>query len=223
MIAGVLSLDGGWSPHDVAGELAKSACRYPTLEARLILNEPCVACYQIKRRDMNDPEIRVSFRESVDLMVIGEFGGSQGNQRILQDEILSDGIARLFDQSGLWIAIVYDRAKKRLRLAVDPLGVAWVYIARFKRGYMFCSDFGALVAHYPDSITPDKETILVTLAMGYTPDEKTCFEEITLLPAGTLVELRNEGLHAVFRRQIEYGDRYASLSNQQKYELLDNI
>ena len=100
-----------------------------------------VVCYCVKGRDQNVPE------------------------QILHDKILSQGVARPFDQSGFWMGIVYDREKELLRLAVDPLGVAWVYIARFKRGYMFCSDFGALVSHYPESVSPDKEAILAMLAI----------------------------------------------------------
>jgi hypothetical protein len=223
MIAGVLSLDECWSPHCLAAELAKSACRYPTLEARRILDDRRVACYRIKRRDQNDPEIRASLAENVDVIAFGELGCSQRSQQILEKEISSQGIVRLFDQSGLWIGITYDRVEGRLSLAVDPLGVAWVYIARFKHGYIFCNDFGALVSNYPEAVTPDMETILTMLAMGYTPDEKTCFENITVLPPGSLVELRSERLHTVFKRRIEYGDRYVSLSTQQKYELLDSV
>src|SRR5688500_12732272 len=102
MIAGVLSLDESWSTHSLASKLAEASCRYPTLEPRAILNDNRAVCYHIKGRDQHDLEFRAPISKNHDVVVIGELACSKRNQQVLQNEIVSGGIERLFDYSGLW-------------------------------------------------------------------------------------------------------------------------
>jgi hypothetical protein len=223
MIAGVFSFDKDWSPNVLAERLAIASCRYRTVNRCKIVDEGVFVCYLIEPENHSNKTISIPLSSHENLTIAGEVALSGKRQQQLSAEVADQGFHPLFKVDGTWVAIMYDREQNRLRLAVDPLGVKWIYLARFKHGYMFCSDYGALASNYPGSRTLDNETILVSLGLGYSPDEKTFFNEITLLPPGVVLEFGERTVAITYRRRVEYGDRYATLSTQQKYELLDDI
>lgn len=223
LLAGACSFDDSWSPDDVAVRLARDACRYPHLKSRVLVRDRRVACYVIEREDERSGVTRVPRPGNVSAFVLGDIASPARNADVLPDTLSERYPASLFELNGCWTAISYDHETQCLRVASDMLGSAWVYIARCAKGYVFCSDFGALVANYPAALTLDYETSLITLGINYSPDDRTCFEEITILPPGRLVELSPDGLKRVSERQPAYGDKYAALSTNDKYELMDAL
>jgi hypothetical protein len=223
MIAGVFSFDKTWSPNVLAERLATATCRYRTLNRRMIVDGNGFTCFVIEPQNNSNKVINIPLNKCEDLILVGEVALAEKRHQQLRSEISDQGFQAIFKIDGTWVAIIYDTEQNRLRLAVDPLGVKWIYLARFKQGCMFCSDYGALATNYPGSLTLDNETILVSLGLGYTPNDETVFKEITLLAPGVVLELARESISVVYRRPVEYGDRYATLSTHQKYELLDDI
>lgn len=223
LLAGACSFDDSWAPDELAAQLARDTCRYPHLKSRPLVRDRRVVCYAIERHDQHGGVTRIHTPGNVSAFVLGDIASPDKDSEFLPNALSERFPASLFDLNGCWTAIAYDQDTQCLRVAADMLGCAWVYIARWEKGYVFCSDFGALVANYPGALTPDYETSLVTLGINYSPDDKTCFEEITILPPGQLVELSRDGIKGVSQRQPAYGDKYAALSTRNKYELLDAL
>jgi hypothetical protein len=103
------------------------------------------------------------------------------------------------------------------------LGLAWLYVARVPNGYVFSSDFAAVASAVGPGLTVDGDTALLELALGYAPDQRTIFNEIDLLPAGSVIELDPSDIKVVASAPLRYGDRYAGVSTAKKYERLDEI
>jgi hypothetical protein len=221
LLAGAVSFDDSWSPDDVAMQMARETCRYPHLKSHVLIHDRRFACYVIDGQAQDADVIRIPAPGNMSAFVVGEIAsppkGSQAARWSPQDP------SSVLDWNGCWTAIFYDHDAGSVRLAADVLGTAWVYIAQCPKGYLFCSDFGALMSGLPAPPKPDHETLLVTLGISYSPDDRTCFEDITVLPAGQLVELNERGIETISRRQVAYGARHVDLPTERKFELMDAL
>lgn len=222
-LAGVLSFDEEWSPHGLAKKLAKDACRYPQLHSKILLQDSRVSCYVVEKRLGNPKSIVVPISDTQTMAFVGQIADPDITHQNLVSKLTAPIEDALLNLNGFWNAMIYDQAKQSIRFVTDLLGVAWMYVARFEKGFIFCSDFGALVSNYPGSLKADHQAMLSILGLHYPPDDTTCFEEVSILPEGSVVELTQSGVTKIKKKQIEYGDRYASLSQSKKFEILDSV
>jgi hypothetical protein len=225
ILAGAFALRDSWSPQRPAKTVAEHSCRYPSLAARELIRDRRIACYWIRPEEQASEPVVVESPSSTTLILIGEVASPQASASAAAVfRPLVDPAAPLSAlPHGRWIALAHDRQSGGLRLMADPLGTAWLYLGRFEGGYVFASDFGAVASALPGRLTPDYDTVAAYLGLGYTPDDRTCFHEITILPPGAVVELRPEGPVVLRARCRIYGDRHASLPVPAKYELLDGV
>jgi len=222
-LAGVLSFDEEWSPHGLAKKMAKDACRYPELHSKILLQDSRVSCYVIENRLGNPQSIVVPLSDNQTMAFVGQIADSKITNQNLVSKLTLPIEDALLNLNGYWNAMIYDQAKQSIRFVTDLLGVAWMYVARFEKGFIFCSDFGALVSNFPGTLKVDYETLLPILGLNYSPNNATCFEEVSILPGGSVVELTQSGINRIHKKPIEYGDRHASLSQNQKFEILDSV
>ena len=122
-----------------------------------------------------------------------------------------------------WLGLRWDRALRRLSITTDRLGLLWLYWARIPAGLAFSSDFGSLARELAGGLTVERDTALLELAYGYTPDDRTVFNQIRIVPPGTTLELDASGITAVGRRSPSYTDRSASLTQAEKFDRLDAL
>ena len=122
-----------------------------------------------------------------------------------------------------WTAAFYRPGSARIRLLGDRLGTAWLYIAETPDVILFGPDYGALLATLPALPRVDRETAIVTLALAYAPDDRTCHEGVTILPPGTLIELDAAGAREIRRARPRFGDRAAGLSPAAKEHRLEEL
>jgi hypothetical protein len=223
LIAGAFSTDDGWSPYELATQLARDTCRYQHLHSRILVRDPRCACYVIEREGAHDTVARLPAAGDRTAFVVGDTAPAGKHRQVLLNNVSGQDGTSLLDVNGCWTAILYDSDTRSLRLGSDLLGTAWLYLAQWAKGYVFCSDFGALVSNYPAPLTLDYETSLVTLGLSYSPDDRTCFKEITILPPGRVIALSDRGMQTVSRRQISYGDKYVDVPTKRKHELMDTL
>jgi hypothetical protein len=225
ILAGALALRDSWSPHGAAKAAAERSCRYPTLAAHELISDRRIACYWIRPEGQAREPVIVESPSSTTLILIGEVASPQASvsAAAVFRPLVNPAAPLSALPHGRWIALAHDRQSGGLRLMADPLGTAWLYLKRFEGGYVFASDFGAVASALPGRLTLDYDTVAAYLALGYTPDDRTCFDEITILPPGAVVELRPEGPIALRARRKTYGDQHASLTATAKYERLDGV
>ena len=84
------------------------------------------------------------------------------------------------------------------------------------------SDLAALASSYPGELTLDRDAVLAQLAMGYVPSDATCLNEISMLPPGSVVELGRDGISVLSVCRPPYGDRFAGLSRDAKFNVIDS-
>jgi hypothetical protein len=223
MIAGAVSFDRGWNPRNTAQKMAFECCRYAGLSSVPLIDDPRAACYAIERDNQPEQVWQVSTGAQERLAVVGDVACPVSHHGTLATRLAEKGESALHTLDGRWVAIAYRRWPFSLRLISDRLGAAWLYIARTRHGFLFCSDYGVLTANLPQSLNVDYESALVELALGYSPDSRTCFEEVTVLPPRSTVELTRRGLVTLAQHRPAYGDRFAALSHRQKLERLDHV
>jgi hypothetical protein len=124
---------------------------------------------------------------------------------------------------GRWHLLEVDETRRCLRIASDVLGVMFLYVGRRRDGFVFANDFAAVVAGLDRTPTIDVDTALLELAMGSAPDDRTVFREVSFAPAGGAIELSDAGTRLVWTMPVEYGDRHHALTEESKYELMDEL
>jgi hypothetical protein len=222
MIAGALSFDHQWRPTRAARRMALDCCRYAELGSDTLIEDQRIACHAIRRFHPQESLLQACSTAGERFVVVGDFASARLMQRHLSAGSTEQRERALQDLDGRWIALAYDPRARSVRITTDRLGIARVFLARTAGGYLFCSDYGVLAASLPHTPHIDHETLLCELALGYTPDERTCFEEIMLLPPGATVELSRRGLAVRALHTPAYGDCYAGLGSQQKLARLDS-
>lgn len=110
----------------------------------------------------------------------------------------------------------------RVRLRTDTWGLSWTHLRRFPDGVVFASDASALckVENRPDV---DRESLLLELALGFCPDERSIFEGIQVLPPGSIVTLDGDTIEVHGRERFNYGNEWFNATDEEKFERLDGL
>lgn len=222
-LAGAFTWNGSDRAAELAGRLAREVCRLPSLSARSVLGTPHVSCYAIERPGSASRIDSWTGEDGSACLVAGRLVGGAGPARDLFEPALGGGRAEAVDADGCWLALSAGADGAALRLHADPLGVAWLYLARSPEGILFSNDYGALLRTLPAAAPLDEETALVTLALSYAPDARTCAQGVEMLPPGSLVEASRRGIRTLSSLSPPYGDRHAGLTDDQKQEMLGSV
>ncbi|HEY7727227.1 MAG TPA: hypothetical protein VID50_02115 [Candidatus Eisenbacteria bacterium] len=216
-----------WSRPDagagLAERLARRACRLPALAHRCVVRTPHLVCFAIERPGSAGRIETWRGEDGSTCLVGGRVLGAGGSLRSVFRPALEEEPGRAVDADGLWLALAVRAGGAGLRLQSDPLGVAWLYLARWEGGCLFSGDYGALLRTIPDTPQLDEETALVTLALSYAPDARTCARGVEMLPGGTLVEVSQRGTSILSTLAPPYGDRHSALPDSKKQELLEGV
>lgn len=110
----------------------------------------------------------------------------------------------------------------RVLLRTDTWGLSWTHLRRVSDGIVFASDPSALckVDNRPDV---DRESLLLELAVGFCPDERTIFEGIQVLPPGSIVTLDGDTIEVHGSERFNYGNEWFQASEEDKFERLDGL
>jgi hypothetical protein len=218
MLAGAISVDPSVNAQSLAQTLAGRATRAPLDQHRLLFGSPNIAVYVIERPD-DRPRVPHWSMAGGDLWLIGDICYKQAPADLPPPISLEDFCTRT--EYGRCIALQSSADRSTLKIASDRLGIQWLYLAKIKGGFLFASHFAALAELVRDTLTLDYPSMLMELALGYTPDQRTVFNEIQLMPPGAVIEITSRGIENLYSVPVVYGDRHFGASQQQKYALLD--
>jgi asparagine synthase (glutamine-hydrolysing) len=141
--------------------------------------------------------------------------GQQGPGPLLQGFAAegADGWRGLDAQFAL---AIWDRGRRRLTLARDPLGVRFLYYAASREGVVFASEIKALLAHPAVSPRHDEVAVVNYLTFLTVPGPRTLFAGIRRVSAGSAVELTPDG-NAEERRYWDLLDSPVDERDDEKY------
>ncbi len=223
LLAGAFTITDNGRSQPIAEAAASATACNAHLSHRLLYSDQRLTLYSVER-SAESPAIPHYFDgEAEHSWVIGDV-----NYFRELPAAVSAGAARVDrlstkDVPGCWVAIGYNSVTGTVQLATDRMGLAWLYIARMPGGYIFSSDFGALATAIASHVTLNSDAALSELVVGYAPNGATVFNEITIAPAGSTIQLNRDGMSVISRSPVEYGDRYASFSRSRKFAVLDEI
>jgi hypothetical protein len=224
MLVGAIEFSSRGSARRVAEGLAREAARFPRERFRHLYSEQSISLFVVERPE-DKPRTKSWHRGQNTCWLIGD---SNYADDVIVDGSGNDasGPAETFSTrcvAGRSILVEVDSNATAVRLTTDRLGLMWLYIARTSGGFLISTDFAALARELKSKLSVDIDTVLLELACGYSPDDRTVFNEIRLAPPGQTIELTASGLKVVSEAAIVYGDRYAGLSLRKKFEKLDDI
>ena len=111
----------------------------------------------------------------------------------LLDRFAAGGPGGWHDLDAQFALAIWDRGRRRLTLARDPLGVRFLYHWSSADGVLFASEIKALLAHPAVARRHDEVALLQYLTFLTAPGPRTLFAGIRRVPAGSAIELTPEG------------------------------
>jgi asparagine synthase (glutamine-hydrolysing) len=110
----------------------------------------------------------------------------------LYEELGDDFVHRLRGMFGL---ALYDRARGRLLLVRDRIGIKPLYYRDDGRRVVFGSEIKAMLAHPDVEASPDLTAVSQFLSLKYAPAPRTFFAGIKALPPGHLMTVDHTGVN----------------------------
>jgi hypothetical protein len=220
MLVGVISLDPAINVQPLAEELARRATRVTLESFRSIVHSEHIVICAIERPN-DQPVIPHWSLDDGELWLVGDICYKRQTVALQPPTSLSDFCTRT--EYGRAIALQVSKDGKTLRIASDRLGIQWLYFANFKGSVLFASNFAALTEIIRESLTLDYSSVLMELALGYTPDERTVFNEIQLIRPGTVCEINSGVIKEIYSAPVSYGDQHFGATKEQKFAALDQI
>lgn len=223
ILAGALAFTGRRPADERARALVAAASRYPGLtQTELPLDALGVTAFALGPSASTPLVRRLHGTRGIARVIVGQTVPDQEATQAINDEFSSPGSSGRFLPCGRWLALESGHAPDVLRVLGDPLGGAWLYLARTDDGVLFSSDFGALAASLPGPLTVDQDSVLAMLALAHDPGTATVFREISVLPPGAVVECGPAGMLPLTPGAVQYGDALAGLSFDAKCKRLDD-
>lgn len=134
----------------------------------------------------------------------------------LLDRFAARGADGWRDVDAQFALAIWDRERRRLTLARDPLGVRFLYYYRSGDGVVFASEIKALLQHPAVTRGYDEVAVVQYLCFLTAPGPRTLFADIHRVPAGCAVELTPEG-SAAERRYWDLVDAPVDERDDEKY------
>jgi asparagine synthase (glutamine-hydrolysing) len=106
---------------------------------------------------------------------------------------------------GIYAAVVYDSNARRVHLITDRYGLRHLFWARHGEGIAWASEVKAMLELPGFEPKIDRETVRDFIEMGHHAGDRTWFEGVELLPAGTVLTW-DESARAASRRRYWWWD-----------------
>ena len=119
-------------------------------------------------------------------------GGDQGPGPLLE-RFAARGAAGWHDLDAQFAVAIWDRERRRLTLARDPLGVKFLYYWATPGGAIFASEIKALLAHPAVTRGHDEVAVVQYLTFLTSPGPRTLFAGVKRVSAGAAVEIGLDG------------------------------
>lgn len=221
VIAAAFATRPDWDPKPVGNALLVLTNRLEELNIESLFDSPGIAAFSLTPHTAAARSRVTVSRPDDATVVVGGPRSSHARSTEIAEQLRTAASNAPVLPHGRWVALRHDAKARTLRVLNDPLGTAWVYLAKVPGGYLMSSNFGALATAFPGTLTVNRAALMAHLAFGHVPTDETCFSEISMLPPGSVVELGPSGMNVLARARPTYGDRHAGLTRDQKFDLLD--
>ena len=124
----------------------------------------------------------LSLRE--ELTALGHTFKSQSDTEVIVHGYESWGTKVIEKLRGIFAFVVFDRAKKKLFVGRDRLGVKPLYYCATSQHFLFASEPKALLLHPSVSRRPNLDAVSLYLRYGYVPSPFCAFDGIQQLEPG---------------------------------------
>lgn len=113
--------------------------------------------------------------------------------QLLLDFHKKEGLTGFYKLNGRFIIAVWEKKEKRLNLISDRYGFCKLFYWASPNRILFASEYKAIIWHWDFQKKVDKESLADFMALGYTLRDKTFFENIKLLPHGSVLTFQPDG------------------------------
>jgi asparagine synthase (glutamine-hydrolysing) len=122
---------------------------------------------------------------------------TNGDTEVILQLVEQEGIGAVERLRGMFAFAVWDRESQTLYLARDPYGIKPLYIAKTGSGVLFASQVKALIASGVISTTVEPAGLVGFFLTGSVPEPWTIYSDVSAVPAGSWVTVRNGELETV--------------------------
>ena len=162
-----------------------------------------------------------NFRElRAELQARGHSFRSSSDTEVIVEAFAQWGVAAVERFNGMFALAVWDRVERRLLLMRDRFGIKPMYFARVGKTLLFGSEVKALLAHGALEPALDFEALGEYLTFQNFFTSRTLFKNISLLPAGTVMETAIDG-GTQTRRYWDF--RFSDDLDAPSAELIDSL
>lgn len=141
-----------------------------------------------------------------ELEALGRSFRSRTDSEVVLHALAQWGESALTRFNGMFAFALWDRWRHELLLARDRYGIKPLYYADSGRQLLFGSEVKALATHPQFRVAMDVEGLLEYFTFQNFFTDRTLFDGVRLLPAGTLLRVRLESDGTVVRQAKRYWD-----------------
>jgi asparagine synthase (glutamine-hydrolysing) len=148
------------------------------------------------RPDEESPGLPTARGDRLAMACDGHAFSDDGAQGVLPmlERFAARGPEGWHDLDAQFALAVWDRDRRRLTLARDPLGVRFLYYWTSADGALFASEIKALLRHPAVTRGHDEIAVVQFLTFLTAPGPRTLFAGVRRVPAGCAVELSPDGV-----------------------------
>jgi asparagine synthase (glutamine-hydrolysing) len=146
----------------------------------------------------NFPELRRELEE------LGHHFRSRTDTEVLLYAWAEWGAQALSRFNGMYAFAIWDKKLRQLTLARDRYGIKPLYYARKNNTLLFGSEIKALLAHPMMEAIPDKKGLLEYITFQNFFTDRTLFEGVKLLPAGSYLAIDAESGSSQIERYWDF-------------------
>lgn len=234
--AAILSFDAPVTPADVQRLCARAAYRGP--DGSAVWTSGAVGLAYLSRRTLLDQDLAAQplVASDGDLAIVfdgridnrddlaARTGGPRPDAALALEAYRKWGTAAAAEIVGDFSMVVWDRSRRALYCARDPLGVKPFYYHASARGFLCASDIGQILAAPGITIAPNEGMIGEYLSNSIIDRHETVYAGVFRLPAAHWLEARagvslvprrywrvdpHRSIH--YRRDSEYADHFRSV------------
>lgn len=222
IITGCYQTKVGSIIHEKTRKIALMSSRTDKLTTRSLLKTDKVSLYLSERPDSHASEFATT-------ELAGHRSWLLGDLNYVDPEHVPDfkkyvGLpAERIKVPGRWVLIEHNTLYDNLSLTTDLWGLLWLYIAETTDGFIFSSDFGALIWMLDSQPLIDINSCVLELVLGYSLGNKSVYNGVSMAPAGTRISFTDLKMKQETVQPAIYSDTYAGVSIKNKMNRLDEI
>lgn len=169
------------------------------------------AAFAVPRSATNHPNNWLAENESAILVFWGQLWDKEGIAKragmgsapaegvptalLLLNLHRNEGLSGLCRLNGRFVIALWDKNEKTLYLISDRHGFCKLFYWATASCILFASEYKAIIRHEDFPARVDEEAIADFMALGYCLGNKTFFEDIKLLPHGSVLTFKNGRLY----------------------------